>query len=179
MTLALLTWLPTRAWADDLYADLDRDGVRDVISIQTGPRRGLVVWLSSSQSVFHLPTRLPISRIVAADIDGDGGIDLVAADTSAKIHVWHRSKHGTLRRTHPRHIPPTAGPAHGRGLQESPETPVPAVAGNGPADAPFDAPHPAHQTPLTLGIRCASAADPAAASAALSQLQPRAPPAAL
>src|SRR5713101_601817 len=87
MAFGLLATFAAEAQAGDFYADLDRDGVRDVVSIQ--PSSGLVVWLSGTKSLLNLPTRRPIMRVTAADIDGDGRIELVASDTAARLHVWH------------------------------------------------------------------------------------------
>lgn len=176
MAVALVASLPVRAWAGDLYADLDHDGLRDVVSIPTGNSRGLLVWLSSSKSLLHLQTRLPILRIAAADIDGDGGVDLVAADTSARLHVWHRAG-GRLRRIHPRHLPAATGPAHGRGLQESPDSPASALAGSDSTDPACDATHPAHESTLARQALHRPAAGSATTSTSFSQLQSRAPPA--
>src|SRR5437773_1913249 len=70
--IAALAWLPGRASAETIYADLDRDGRSDIITIQTVPTPGLRVWLSGSNSSLLLPTRRPITHVTASDIDGDG-----------------------------------------------------------------------------------------------------------
>jgi VCBS repeat protein len=183
----LLTWLAVsllgcvsgRALASDLYprADLDRDGVTDVVSIQNAPApRGLLVWLSRSKSQFLLPTPLPIQRVAAADVDGDSRLDLVAADTSAKLYVWRSSGKGRLRPMRPRPGRPAAGPTCSRRIQESPET-VPFEAANSArTDPSLDAPR---LTSLALvstysWILRSSSSSPTPVS--VRRGQPRAPP---
>jgi hypothetical protein len=96
---------PRIAAASELYTDIDRDGISDVVSIQSVPSTGLRVWLSKSNVTFVLPTRRPITHVAASDLDGDGHIDLIAADSAAKVHVWHRTPRGHLRPTRPRRSP--------------------------------------------------------------------------
>jgi len=173
--LLLLGALPARASLREFYADLDHDGVSDVVSIPEGAR-GLLVWLSRSHSVLRLRTRLPIFRVAAADVDGDGRMDLVAADMSAGLHVWRRSSRGHLRRMHPRSRPYAAGPASGHGIEESSENPPPAVDAGTAGDAPFDAPHPAQTFLVALNLAPRPPTSAIATPCALAQLQPRAPP---
>jgi hypothetical protein len=140
--LILLVLLPAAANADDFFADLDRDGVRDIVTIPKAPARGLLVWLSSSGSFLRLPTRRPITGVTVRDIDGDGRVDLVAADASAKLHVWHRTLHGLLKTTRPRHPVPLAGPTRSRTFDQSSGTDTPAIGAEAPSDLTSDAVHP-------------------------------------
>jgi len=142
-------WAPRAAAAAEFYADLDYDGVRDVVSIQTVPRTGLRVWLSKSNSTLILRTRRVITHIAASDIDGDGRIDLVASDSAARVTVWHRTNRGHLRVTHPRRVtrPDTMSRSrrvHGAGD----EAPVAALDDSGPT-APFGG-RDTHGTPLAF-----------------------------
>jgi hypothetical protein len=121
-------WAPRAAAADELYADLDHDGVRDVVSVQSVPRTGLLVWLSKSNSTLILRTRRLITHIAASDIDGDGRIDLVASDSAARVTVWHRTNRGHLRVTHPRRtIRPDTMSGSGRLHGAGDEAPVAAL----------------------------------------------------
>ena len=138
-----LTWLPNIAAADTFYADLDRDGVRDVITIQTVPVPGLRVWLSASNRSLVLPTRRPILGVTTSDIDGDGHIELIASDTSARVHVWHRTSRGGLRPTRPRHAPQASSLSHSGRVSSAPDEPSGAVLDEGSSAPPVDATHPA------------------------------------
>jgi hypothetical protein len=100
---------PSRAAAEVYYADIDHDGIRDVVTVQTTPEPALKVWLSRTNTTLILPTKQQILAIAALDLTGDGRLQLVASDTSAKVHVWHESRSGGLRRTRPRRQSPAAG----------------------------------------------------------------------
>jgi hypothetical protein len=140
--LLLLVLAPAVASADDFFADFDRDGVRDIVTIPKAPARGLLVWLSGSRSLLRLRTRRQVTGVTARDVDGDGRLDLVAADGSAKLHVWHHTLHGLFRTRRPRHSTPTAVPAHPRTIDQSSETDTPAIGSELPSDLTCDAVHP-------------------------------------
>lgn len=148
LILVSLALCARAAAAADLFTDLDRDGVRDTISIQA--QGSLTVRLSATKSLFRLRTLQPIVSITTADIDGDGRVELLAADASAGLHIWRRTAHGKLRRYHPRPILPRAGtPRHGT-FDKSPDA-VEIVAQTDPgATHPFDILRAALQTPLVV-----------------------------
>ena len=174
VAVGLLPGVAARAQAGDFYADLDRDGVRDVISIQ--PSSGLVVWLSGSKSVLKLPTHRPIMRVTAADIDGDGRIELVASDTAARLHVWHQTRGGKLRPTRPRHVPVSPGLTSNRRVHQAPDDASTAAIDEGPAAPPSDAPHPARLPSLDVFGHILALPRIAFRSLDVVPHQPRAPP---
>jgi hypothetical protein len=174
--LGFVALAPFTAQAADFYADLDRDGVRDVVTVQGMPSTGLVVWLSGSKSVLLLHTRRPIVHITAADIDGDGRLDLVASDTAAKVHVWHRTIGGKLRPTRPRRAPLASHVGHTSALQRAPDDPVTAVVDDAPSGPPCDTSHPAQAPALNLYDTIVSAPGPARVGPQDQPHQPRAPP---
>ncbi|HKW03307.1 MAG TPA: VCBS repeat-containing protein, partial [Vicinamibacterales bacterium] len=81
---AALFFQPATALADAVYADFDRDGKRDVVSIVPGSKSTLQVWLSATQTLRHLRLSRPVLRVVALDLDGDGRPEIVASDTDAR-----------------------------------------------------------------------------------------------
>lgn len=162
----LVGLLPRVAAAGDLLADLDRDGVTDVVSIDPASASLLHVWLSTTQTERELNTTRPVYRMVAVDLDGDGRPELVVTDTHATLHIWRHAGNGRLRQVHPRavatpqreardgtnfHEDPsqadTAIPTRGTTpvvdqLLRSPHTPPRTLRGTLPATsvAPFDRP---------------------------------------
>ena len=174
--LLLLAFSPAAAHADEVVVDFDHDGIRDIVTIPQAPARGLLVWLSGSNKFFRLATRRPIMRVVARDIDGDGQVDLVAADASARMHVWHRTTHGKLRAARPHRAPPSAGPRHSRTFDQSSDTDVPAIGDEAPTDLDGDTIHPAE--PILVIERVISAVTPLrAVSPEVHRHDSRGPPA--
>jgi FG-GAP-like repeat len=176
LAAAVLVVLPARASADPFYADLDRDGIRDIVTIQRSPASGLQVWLSASGRQIHLPTRRPVLRVTVSDIDGDGHLDLIAADASA-VHVWHRTSHGNLRRMRPRRPPLAPAVSQPTGIAQDPGERSAAVVTNGFFGPEADAADPG-QLPA---LDCADAVPvpshrPAGAETA-RLIHPRGPPA--
>ena len=175
LAVAVLFGLPASASADPFYADIDHDGVRDVITIQRWPSSGLEVLLSASGQQIRLPTRRPVLRVAASDVDGDGHLDLLAADVSA-VHVWHRSHHGGLKRVRPRRAAPTPGVASPTGVFHVPgERSVAVVTDEysvSEADAADRDDLPSLNPLDAVFIR----SDHAAAGAALRVVHPRGPP---
>jgi hypothetical protein len=102
-----LAGLPRAAAAGQVYADLDRDGVRDTVSVEPAHHLSVTVWLSTTRRVRMLRTTTPIISVATFDLDGDGRPDIVATDSSATLHVWRITPHGFLRTVHPR-----SGSAH-------------------------------------------------------------------
>jgi hypothetical protein len=99
---ALLAVWPGTARAQQLHVDLDRDGVRDNVTIQHAPVSAVRVWLSTSQSERQLRTPVPVLRLAAADVDGDGRPELFAAGASPILLAWRQVAHGRFRPIHPR-----------------------------------------------------------------------------
>jgi hypothetical protein len=68
-------------WRAALAADLDGDGARDLVALGG---RGIAILLSRGNGLFEPPQVLPVTgsprRLVLADINGDGFLDLVTAD---------------------------------------------------------------------------------------------------
>jgi hypothetical protein len=120
LSLAVLTMIlvgrPGIARADTVYTDLDRDGHRDVLSFSTVSGSTLQVWLSSTQTLRQLRISRPIMKVGAFDLDGDGNPEIVASDTSAKIHIWRQTKDGRLRRVKPHHSSPLLPGVSTRGV---------------------------------------------------------------
>jgi hypothetical protein len=174
MLLGLLA-AAAQARAADFYVDLDRDGVRDMIRIESAS--GLLVWLSQSKVVLKLPTRRPILRVAAGDVDGDGHIELLAADTAAKLHVWHRTRGGKLRPTLPRHAPVLPGFTSNRRVHQTSSDPSSAATDDDPVTSPLDAPHPARLPSFDTSSTLTTARDLPSGSLRLPPHQPRAPPA--
>lgn len=129
---ALLGYAHT-ASANPLRIDLDRDGIRDIVWITHGPvRPGLSLWLSSTQQFTRLRSRSAIRTVMAADLDRDGQLDLVASigARSSRLQVWKNVGGGflePLRR--PRHPRKVRLARHHRGrVADLPENPPSTVA---------------------------------------------------
>lgn len=176
LLFALAALVPAPGLAGALYADLDRDGVRDEVTIQNGPRTGLRVWLSGSRSALILPTRHPVLGIAASDVDGDGDLDLIASDTSAKLHVWHTSHRGGLRRTRPHRRPSAAGIWNSSGVTPGSDQPTNAALPNGGSVPTADHSHPESLVPGHRTGRVHAAAGHRVASGHAHPSRPRGPP---
>ena len=158
---AALLVQPATALAEAVYADFDRDGKRDVVSVVPGSTSTLQVWLSATQTLRHLRINRPILRIVALDLDGDGRPEIVASDTDAGLHIWRRTRNGHLKRVRPRPAVPIAfsisRPGVGRPVTETADDPAATSQWAPTAHAPTGA---ALQFPDLLGRygdRCAVA----------------------
>jgi hypothetical protein len=125
---AALFFQPATAFADAVYADFDRDGKRDVVSIVPGSKSTLQVWLSATQTLRHLRLPRPVLRVGVFDLDGDGRPEIVASDTDAGLHVWRRTKNGHLRRVRPRPVVPitfsVSRPGVGKPINEAADDPA-------------------------------------------------------
>jgi hypothetical protein len=172
---AAVFWTPQIAAASEIYADIDHDGIRDVVSIESIPRTGLRVWLSKSNVTLTLTTRRPITHVAASDLDGDGHIDLVAADSAAKVHVWHRTARGHLRPVRPRGTPwrDAVSTRRVRGAQD--DGPGPALVEGVSTDAVADVQHSWPPSPHILSAISTNAPAPSSGGAALPR-DPRGPP---
>jgi hypothetical protein len=172
--LGVVAGFATLARAADFYADLDRDGVRDVISTQPSP--GLLVWLSGSKVLLKLPTRRPILRVTARDLDGDGHVEIVATDSASKLHVWHRTRAGKLRPTRPRRAPVLPGFTDNHHVGEGPSDSSTAAIDEGFQTPPAHAPHPALVAGLDPSGAVVRSVGRGDASLIQAPHQPRAPP---
>jgi hypothetical protein len=95
MAWACVLLVPHLATAEpSLAIDLDGDGRPDLVTQDRAEPLVLHVWLSASGTTQTIRTRVPLLQIVAADLDGDHRLELVATDTESKIHVWKRKRKG-------------------------------------------------------------------------------------
>lgn len=106
---AVLLCRPGAVQGQNVFADIDRDGHGDVLTVAQGSPKTLQVWLSSTQTLRSLRVSRPIVRVTAFDVDGDGRPEIVASDVSAGLHIW-RTKNGRLHRVRPhRALPQSLG----------------------------------------------------------------------
>ena len=91
--------LPRSAQADQVFGDLDRDGVGDVVS-HNGSAAPVKIWLSTAPAArFFLRTHRAIVWVRVIDLDGDGRAELIGADQSSRVHIW-QYRAGEIRRVH-------------------------------------------------------------------------------
>jgi Tfp pilus assembly protein PilF len=91
-----------------LVADLDNNGALDLVLSRvsgSGAQNGALIWLGDGKGSFsQIPTQTPARVFAAADLNGDGRLDLtaVAGDGSAVLAVNHGSKnyHWEIVRPH-------------------------------------------------------------------------------
>lgn len=72
-------------WSEAVVADVNADGIPDVIAAPDGGRTGLEVMTGSGSAYFNptvLSTTRPVTRITAGDFDGDHVDDVVAIEPS-------------------------------------------------------------------------------------------------
>ena len=113
---AVLGGWPAWARADTVYADLDRDGQADVVTLAPGRTFTLQVWLSATQTFRQLRSSRQLLKIGAFDLDGNGQLAIVASDVKAGLHIWRRTETGELHRVRPRHTSPSSLAITGRVL---------------------------------------------------------------
>jgi hypothetical protein len=173
---AVLLGRPGAAQAETVYADFDRDGHGDVLTVVPGSPTTLQVWLSSTQTLRQLRVSRPILRVAAFDVDGDGHPEIVASDMSAGLHIWRRTKNGHLHRVRPHRTLPQSLGLSGRGVTR----PVTEAADDPMAGSDWV---PAAETPTRSTLhppdasgRLASAVPPAVADPGLAPSSSRAPP---
>jgi len=170
----ILGWLvPATAAADPVCADLDQDGIVDVVSVERAPAHGLLFWFSRTGATGRIPTHGPIIGAVAADVDGDGRVELVTADEHTQVHVWRVSHSGRVRheQTHRRRL---TGWRTGPSLERDREvTPVVLVAD---AVTPLLPASGTHAVRLTASVRCRHSGRSRTASGAIVPSPSRAPP---
>ena len=96
----LLSCTLARAAESELMVDLDGDGLRDRVLVDSREPSLIHVWLSTTGSVTTIRNRSPLINVVATDLDGDHRAEIIVRDTTARLHVWTRGKKG-FRRVHP------------------------------------------------------------------------------
>lgn len=178
LVLGLMLW-PRASYADQrVYADFDGDGYRDHATFDPAHASLMRVWLSSNQHAGMLRSRLPLVRLAAVDLDGDGRPELVATDRHAGLHVW-RAGGGRFAPYHRRRAtkPRAAYRVPGRTVEDDPSSPDDTVAsrsyGN-PADLDTCPPQIAWAGNATARILPADRR--VAARHSLDSAAPRAPP---
>jgi hypothetical protein len=125
------------ARASDSYiqADLDGDGLNDLITFDGGQAFVLHVWLSSTAATQTIRSRLPVVRVVATDVDGDHRPEIITRDSAAGLQIWRRGRRG-FRSYRPRRIVTGAiGRSNRRQLEDGPSAPPSAVPGQGAPQA--------------------------------------------
>jgi len=90
---------PSVARAADavLVVDLDGDGVRDRVTVDSRQPSLLSVWLSTTGAISTIHSSSPLIRVVATDLDGDHRAELIARDSRSGLHVWTRGRKGFHR----------------------------------------------------------------------------------
>lgn len=121
-----------RALPQTAEGDFDGDGRPDVATIRDTPvGRRIQVGLSGS-SITDVTAN--VTSLLAADVDHDGDLDLVAVSRTGRVQVWINDGHGRFTRTPLPETPYVAG--EGRLDSRS------ADAGMAMCAAPVDSPEP-------------------------------------
>ena len=74
-----------------LAVDLDGDDRHDRVTVDRRDPSVLGIWLSDSNTTQLIRTDVPLRNVVAADLDGDHKLALVARDSRSRIRVWTRT----------------------------------------------------------------------------------------
>jgi hypothetical protein len=130
---------------------------------------------------FVLPpsdAQLPVSSLVAADVDADGDLDIVAADAShgpMGIVVWVNDGTGQLTRKSPSHTTDLGKEPPAPSLSQHESTSVVSIQPHGPATQAAGI-----NTWLTLPVsRCSASSNASVDSALVGACRSRSPPASL
>ncbi len=153
--------VPGVARAQTIFADVDRDGIRDVLSVSNTSRSILQVWFSATQTFRKLHTPRPIFRVAAMDVDGDGRPEIVASDTSARLHVWRQGKSGRLHRVLPRRPAPfTFSSTQSLDGPSSDSADVPSNSSGSNVKSSGESPATGLARPVLIGVRLRAADAP-------------------
>jgi len=96
----LLSSTIARAAESVLIVDLDGDGLRDRVLVDSREPSLIRVWLSTTGGITTIRNHSPLIGVVASDLDGDHRAELIVRDSATDLHVWKRGKKG-FRRVHP------------------------------------------------------------------------------
>jgi hypothetical protein len=89
--LALLA-SPAAASEVSLAADFDGDGQHDHVQFDRNQPSVLRVWLSKSNTHVVIHSRVPLTRVLVVDLDGDHRAEVVASGGTRGVEVWTKSK---------------------------------------------------------------------------------------
>ncbi len=87
----------SNAWS--IYStDIDNDGDNDILATSAGPAGGEVVWFENLDGLGSFSTKKIISRevqsprsVIAADIDNDGDMDVIASSQNDDKIAWYEN----------------------------------------------------------------------------------------
>jgi hypothetical protein len=96
----LLSSTLARAAESVLIVDLDGDGLRDRVLVDSREPSLIRVWLSTTGSITTIRNHSPLIGVVATDLDGDHRAELIVRDAGTGLHVFTRGRKG-FRRVHP------------------------------------------------------------------------------
>ena len=133
MVCACVLLLPRLAAAGpSLAIDLDGDGRFDQVMLDGRQPLIVHVWLSASGRTQVIRSRVPILQIVAADLDGDHRLELIARDSDSQLHVWKQKRKGFYSYRRRAVAPPTLEPRNCRSIEDGAPKPPGVIT-----DAPF------------------------------------------
>jgi hypothetical protein len=89
-----------------LFADLDADGRRDHVTVDTHEPWIIRIWLSATRSTHIIRSAQPLRAITAVDLNGDRRPELIFSSRSRGIQVWTKAPGGFVAYPH-RPRPPT------------------------------------------------------------------------
>jgi len=97
-SLGLLTLTPSVCAAElDLRADFDGDGQYDRVLLDRHEPSLIRVWLSKTGCTAFVRTPMPVSAIVASDLDGDHKAELVTRGATTGLQIWTKGRKGFHR----------------------------------------------------------------------------------
>jgi hypothetical protein len=115
-----------------LFADLDADGRRDHVTVDTHEPWIVRIWLSATRSTHIIRSPQPLRGITVVDLNGDRRPELIFSNRSHGLQVWTSAPGGFVAYPH-RPRPPTddiSGSTRHRVDDQSDELP-PGIAGAG------------------------------------------------
>jgi hypothetical protein len=89
-----------------LFADLDADGRRDHVTVDTHEPWIVRIWLSATRSTHIIRSAQPLRGITAVDLNGDRRPELIFSNRSRGLQVWTKAPSGFVAYPH-RPRPPT------------------------------------------------------------------------